>query len=118
MRVLHREILVVVVVDLDHGRVDACAQALHLGEGEELVLGHLADADLEVLLDGGQDFVRAAQPAGRRCTNLRITNTFQLNLCRFLKSNERGTDKIMVYQELYGYTEIRKSGRNNLKSGS
>ncbi len=77
MRVLHREILVVVVVDLDHGRVDACAQAFHLGEGEELVLGHFAHADLEVLLDGGQDFVRAAQPAGRRRTNLRIKRKFK-----------------------------------------
>lgn len=46
------EVLVVVVVDLDHGGVDAGAEALDLDEGEEAVLGGLALLDAEVLTDG------------------------------------------------------------------
>lgn len=45
------QVFVEVVVDLDHGRVDAGAQALDLDEGEEAVLGRLALLDAELLLD-------------------------------------------------------------------
>lgn len=46
------QILVVVVVDLDHGGVDAGAEAFDLEEGEETVLGSLALLDAEVVGDG------------------------------------------------------------------
>ena len=62
--------LVVVVVDLDHGRVDAGAEALDLADGEELVVGHAADADAKVLLAGRHDLVAASEPAGGGCANL------------------------------------------------
>ena len=64
------EVLVVVVVDLDHGRVDAGAEALDLADGEELVVGHAADADAKVLLAGRHDLVAASEPAGGCCANL------------------------------------------------
>lgn len=51
------EVLVVVVVDLNHGGVDAGTQALDLDEGEESVLGGLALLDAEVLLDSFYDDV-------------------------------------------------------------
>ena len=51
------EVLVVVVVDLDHGGVDAGAKALDFDEGEEAVRGGLALLDVEVLLDGLDDDV-------------------------------------------------------------
>lgn len=54
------EVLVVVVVDLDHGGVDAGAEALNLDEGEEAVGGGLSLLDSEVLLDGLDDDVGAA----------------------------------------------------------
>jgi hypothetical protein len=57
---LGRQILVVVVVDLDHGRVGACTQALNLDKGEEAVGGRLALLDAEVLGYGLDDLVAAA----------------------------------------------------------
>ena len=64
------EVLVVVVVDLDHGRVDAGAEALDLADGEELVVSHAADADAKVLLAGRHDLVATSEPAGGGCANL------------------------------------------------
>lgn len=61
---LHRglggQVLVVLVVDLDHGRVDAGAQALDFDEGEKAVGGGLALLNAEVGLDGLDDGVGAA----------------------------------------------------------
>ena len=70
MSVSDGEVLVVVVVDLDHGRVDAGAEALNLADGEELVVSHAADADAKVLLAGRHDLVTASEPAGSCCANL------------------------------------------------
>lgn len=54
------QVLVVVVVDLDHGGVDTGTQALDLDVGEETVLGGVAGGDAEVLVDGLDDSVGAA----------------------------------------------------------
>lgn len=54
------QVLVVVVVDLDHGGVDAGTETLDLDEGEETVSGGLALLDAEVLLDGLDNDVGAA----------------------------------------------------------
>lgn len=54
------QILVVFVVDLDHGGVDAGAEAFDLDEGEETVGGGLALLDAEFLLDGLDDDVGTA----------------------------------------------------------
>lgn len=54
------QILVVVVVNLDHGGVDASAEALDLDVGEEAVLGGVAGGDAEVLVDGLDNGVTAA----------------------------------------------------------
>ena len=70
------KVLVVVVVDLDHGRVDAGAEALDLADGEELVVGHAANADAKVLLAGRHDLVATSEPAGGGCANL-MDNTLQ-----------------------------------------
>jgi hypothetical protein len=59
------QVLVVVVVDLHHGRVGAGAQALDFGEGEEAVGGRLAVVDSQVRGDGVHDGVGVAQLA--RC---------------------------------------------------
>lgn len=56
---LGREVLVVIVVDLDHGGVDAGAETLDLEEGEEAVGRGLALLDAEVLRDGLDDGVGA-----------------------------------------------------------
>lgn len=61
------QILVVVVVDLDHGGVDAGAEAFDLDEGEETVLGGLALLDAEVVGDGLDDGVGAAAAELARC---------------------------------------------------
>ena len=57
---------------LDHGRVDACAEALDLADGEEPVLGGAPHPAAHILLDGLQDLVGAAQPAGGRRANLDV----------------------------------------------
>ena len=54
------QVLVVVVVDLDHGRVDARAQALDLDEGEQAVLRCLPLLDPQLLLHRAHDLVAAA----------------------------------------------------------
>ena len=74
------EVFIVVVVDLDHGRVDTCPKALHLADGEELVVGHLAGSDAEVLLARSHDLITATQPAGCCCANL-TRNRSSIVLC-------------------------------------
>lgn len=54
------QILVIVVVDLDHGGVDAGSQAFDLDVGEEAVLGGVAGGNAEVLVDSLDDGVGAA----------------------------------------------------------
>ena len=54
------KVFVVVVVDLDHGGVDASSETLHLDEGEESVGGCLALLDAEFLLDRFHDRVGSA----------------------------------------------------------
>lgn len=63
---LRGEVLVVVVVDLDHGGIDASTQALNLDVGEEAILGGVAGGDAEVLVDCLDDRVgtAAAELAG------------------------------------------------------
>lgn len=57
---LGRQVLVVVVVDLHHGSVDAGAETFYFDEGEEAVFGGFALLDAEVLFDGFDDGVAAA----------------------------------------------------------
>lgn len=57
---LRRQVLVVVVVDLNHWRVDAGAQTFDLHVCEQLVGGCLAGVDAEVGVDGLDDGVGAA----------------------------------------------------------
>mmetsp|Transcript_6703 Transcript_6703/g.9978 ORF Transcript_6703/g.9978 Transcript_6703/m.9978 type:complete len:269 (+) Transcript_6703:336-1142(+) len=60
-----RQALIVVVVQLDHGRVGAGPQALHLPQGEQPVRRGLAVPDAQVVRDGALDVLRAADHAGR-----------------------------------------------------
>lgn len=57
---LGREILIVIVVDLDHGGIDTGSKALNLDKGEEAVLSGVTRSDSEVLSDGLDDLVTAA----------------------------------------------------------
>lgn len=57
---LRGQVLVVFVVDLDHGGVDAGAEAFYLDESEETVSGGLALLDAKLLLDGLDDDVGTA----------------------------------------------------------
>mmetsp|Transcript_21743 Transcript_21743/g.37061 ORF Transcript_21743/g.37061 Transcript_21743/m.37061 type:complete len:219 (+) Transcript_21743:1096-1752(+) len=71
--VLRGEVLVVVVAEplhtigvisnRNHGRIDACAHALHLTEGEQAILCRLSNVNTQVLLNGLLDFQRPLQPA-------------------------------------------------------
>jgi len=61
---LGSQILVVVVVDLDHRGVGACAQTFDFGKGEKLVLGSLAVVNLELLLDSLHNTIRSSELAG------------------------------------------------------
>lgn len=76
-RGLGREVLVVLVVDLDHGRVDAGAQAFDFDEGEEAVGGGLALLDAEVGFDGVDDGVgaAAAELAGGLYTSVSLNSS-------------------------------------------
>ena len=51
------------VSHLNHGGVDARSQALDLRESEHVVLGRLADFEVQRLFDGVEDLVRASEPA-------------------------------------------------------
>ena len=42
---------------LNHGRVDAGPEALDFRKGEHLVIGSLADLDVQLVLDAAEDFV-------------------------------------------------------------
>ena len=59
------EVLEEVVVDLNHGSVDASAEALDLGESEHVVGCGLAGVDANLLLNGLHDAVAASELA--RC---------------------------------------------------
>mmetsp|Transcript_1198 Transcript_1198/g.3012 ORF Transcript_1198/g.3012 Transcript_1198/m.3012 type:complete len:209 (+) Transcript_1198:652-1278(+) len=67
---LGRETFVIVVVELDHGRVGTRAEALDFPEREETVGGRGPFLDAEVVLDGRLDGLRAADHAGRRAAQL------------------------------------------------
>lgn len=54
LRLFGCQVLVEVVVDLDHGGVDAGAETFDFGEGEEAVFGCFAVVDAEVCFDGFQ----------------------------------------------------------------
>jgi hypothetical protein len=66
------KVLVVVVVNLNHGGVDAGTEAFDLENGEETVGGGLALLNAELLLDGLDDNIRAATSKLARglCTSL------------------------------------------------
>lgn len=67
---LRSEILVVVVVDLDHWRVDTGSQALDLAKSEHTVRGSVSRLDLEVVLDRLHDGVGVAEHAWGGGTHL------------------------------------------------
>lgn len=54
------EVFVVVIVNLHHGRVDACAKAFHFREGEEFVGRGLPGVDAKVVGDGLHDGIGTA----------------------------------------------------------
>ena len=54
------EVFVVIVVNLNHRRVDACSETLDFDEGKEPVFRRVAGRDSEVVLDGLDDLVAAA----------------------------------------------------------
>ena len=59
-------------VDLDHGCIDASAEALDLRQGEHLVLGGLTHPDPQGLLAGSEDLVGTSKPARSGCANLQV----------------------------------------------
>lgn len=63
---------IVIVVDRHHGGVYTGAQALHLRDGELLILGGLTNSNAELFLAGLEDLVGAAQPAGRGGAHLNV----------------------------------------------
>ncbi len=73
-RRLGRQILIVIVIDLHHRRIDTGAQTLDLHEREQPVLGRLSGVDVEIVLDGLDDGVAAtaAQHAGRGGADLQV----------------------------------------------
>lgn len=58
------EVLVEIIIDLDHGSVGTGTEALDFGKGEEAVLGRLAVVDSENVLAGLHDGVAVPQHAG------------------------------------------------------
>src|SRR6478672_12013868 len=65
------QILVIVVVDLDHRRVGAGAETFDLGQREQPVVGRLALLQAAALA-GGEDIVRSGQHARRRAADLDV----------------------------------------------
>ena len=88
MHVGHLEILIELVVDLDHGRIDTCPKALHLGHGEKTIRCGLTSADTchgvskdckesclkrtEILFDSLENIVGAADHARRGGADLHV----------------------------------------------
>lgn len=54
------QVFVVVIIDLDHGGIDAGTQTFDFDEGEEVVLGRVAGGDTQVFCDGLDDLVATA----------------------------------------------------------
>ena len=74
---LGRQVLVVVVVDLHHGSIDACAKAFHFDEGKEAIGGSLALLDAELLLDRLDDDVAAAAAELAGCLENGVSRLIQ-----------------------------------------
>src|SRR5262245_6011969 len=64
------QVLIEVVIDLNHRRIDAPAQTLDLDQGELAVGCALLEADAQFLLAGLGQVIRTAQPAGRSPADL------------------------------------------------
>ena len=100
------QVLVVVVVDLDHGGVDAGAQALHLDEGEEPVRRRLPLLDPQLLLHRAYDLVAAAASELARCLFVRAAIAGTVSLLLSLKG--RG-GCIMDVRETGSQSEVGKT---------
>ena len=66
---LGRKVLVIVVVDLDHGRVDTGTQTLDFNEGEEAVFRGVARGDTQVFRNGFDDLGATAATELAWCLN-------------------------------------------------
>ena len=90
---VRRQALVVVVVHLDHRRVGAGPEALHLEEGEESVLGRFAVLDAQVVGDSLFDVLRTADHARRRAAQLDVELALRLAVVH----GEEGGDLVHVH---------------------
>ena len=81
------QILVIVVVDLDHRRRGAIAHAFHFGEGPEAVFRDMAFLH-PPLLAGFEQSVRPAQHAGRRSADLDVEFTHRLHIVHEVKRRD------------------------------
>lgn len=78
---LHRlggEVLVVVVVDLDHGGIDTGTQTLNFDKGEEAVFRRVAGGDTQVLRDGVDDLGATAATELAWCLPVPLTTSQEL----------------------------------------
>ena len=77
---LGSQVFVVMISDLDHGRVDAGAKALYFGEGEEAIGGGFSGVDAKMALDGAEDRRAVSEHAGRGCAELQMISTHGLTI--------------------------------------
>ena len=82
-----REILVIVVVYLDHGRGSAIAHAFDLGEGTQAIVRDVTLAHA-TLLTGLEQAVGTAQHTGCRSANLNVVLTHGLHIIHEIEAGD------------------------------
>jgi hypothetical protein len=100
---LRRQILIIVIIDLHHRRIDTSTQTLDLQQTEHAVLGHVPTVNAELLFDGLHDLVTAAaaQHARRGGADL----------------HEEGTDGLAVVHGIEGGDLVDAHGRHLKDAG-
>ena len=83
------EVLVVVVVDLDHGCVDASTETLDFDEGEKTVFRGVAGSDTQVFRDGIDNLGAAAATELARCLNYPVSHSNSTLTPRLSKTYRR-----------------------------
>lgn len=96
---LGSQVLVVVVVDLHHGGIDASTKALDLDESEQIVLRRVSRGDAKVVRDGLDNLVATAATELARCLDKgRSVSAHCLRDCFACKQDDPIVNKTSTYR--------------------
>src|SRR3546814_2923835 len=83
-------ILIIIVVDLNHGRIGAGTEAFDLSKRKKTI-GCRPALDQSLVLTGSEHIVRTAQHTGRRAANLYMIATHRRQIIHGVEGDRKST---------------------------